>query len=102
MYTNRSSWGRVFGLACFLAFLLIGFSPIMEFFYKIGLFPAVTEEEVVARLKRDSADIEGVTCQKNVAGWEYVCDYRGQSSPLDRQTFKLPRRHSHLVDGAHR
>ena len=75
MSTNRSSWGRVFGLACFLAFLLIGPIRIMEFLYGIGLFPAVTEGEVVAYLKRTTPDIEGVTCQQNVAGWEFVCNY---------------------------
>jgi hypothetical protein len=74
MSTNRSSWGRVVVLACFLAFLLIGSARIMEFLYGIGLYPAVTQEEVVAQLKR-TPNIEGLTCQQNVAGWEYVCEY---------------------------
>ena len=74
MYINRSNWGRAFVLACFLAFLLIGPARIMEFLYGIGLFPAATQEEVVAQLKR-TPGIEGVTCQQKVAGWEYVCDY---------------------------
>jgi hypothetical protein len=79
MYTNRSSWGRVLGLACLLAFLLLGPFRIMEFLYGMGLYPAVTEEEVVAALKRNSG-IEGVTCQQNVAGWEYVCEYLHRNS----------------------
>jgi DNA uptake protein ComE-like DNA-binding protein len=84
MYTHRS-WGRVIGLACLLAFLLIGPYRIMEFLYGIGLYPTFTEEEVVAALKRRPG-IEGMTCQQNVAGWEYVCDYsyRNSSGTLSR------------------
>ena len=74
MYSNRGSWVRVCVLACLLASLLVGHARIMEFLYRIGLIPAVTQEEVVAQLQR-TPDIEGLTCQQNVAGWEYVCDY---------------------------
>jgi DNA uptake protein ComE-like DNA-binding protein len=82
---SRSSWGRVLGLACLVAFMVVGPYRIMEFLYQMGLYPAVSEKKVVAALL-GMRGVEGVACQKKVAGWDYVCEYvrRDSSGTVSR------------------
>ena len=67
------------GLACLVAFVMIGPYRIIEFLYRAGLYPHVSEKEVVAKLTQVEG-IDGVACQKDVAGWEYVCEYVSRDS----------------------
>ena len=72
--SSRSSSLRIFGLSCIVLVLLVGPFPIMDFLYRIGLYPQATGEQVVAALKSGHR-AESATCEPDVAGWEFVCDY---------------------------
>jgi hypothetical protein len=80
----------------------------VAFLYDVGLYPPVSDEQVVAELKR-MRHVETVSCQPAVGGWDFVCDY--QKQPLDGppvrhregiRTSWASRRRSHCSDACRR
>ena len=72
---SRSLWITI----GFLLFLVFG-GPfrLVAFFHDIGLYPSVTEAQVVAEMNRRS-NVQAVTCQAGSMGWDFVCDFEVQA-----------------------
>ena len=71
---NKSLWITI---AFLLLMVVVGPFRIVAFLYDVGLYPPVTDEQVVTELKR-MRHVETVSCQSAVGGWDFVCDYQQQ------------------------